>query len=536
MIIKLDNLKIRAYSIPPQETDIDQNLNAFIAQHLEIKESDIIDYKIVSKAIDSRRGAPALIYKLTVNLHENEAAQTCIEYKVSDEEIKKNLEAKLEFPDAPAGLKNPLIIGSGPAGLMAALVLAQSGCEPIIIERGHDVDKRTLDIDKFHQTRKFNPDSNYLLGEGGAGTFSDGKLYTRTNDPRARFVLKTFSGAGAPHEILYVKRPHIGSDKLPNMVRSLREQIEQAGGKFLFGTRVKELIIEDNKCKGVITQDGERIEAPAVIAAHGLGGRSFTHRLIEQGVEFALKGFQVGCRVEHPQSLVDENQYRIPIRPTWLGAAEYHLSNRKNNLWNIAGASSFCMCPGGIIVPASLEPGHLSTNGMSRYDRDGKFANSCLIVSQPDDMFSNPHQAYKFLRGLEKKAFELGGGDYTAPAQDVRAFVKGKLALKNEETSYSLGLKSARIDQLLPEKTAEALVVALRKFDNSFHGFMKYGKIIGIETFISSPIRFVRNAETLSTSVDKLYSSGEGAGYAGGILSAAVDGIKIAEKLLEAKY
>jgi len=536
MIIKLDSLKIRAYSIPPEEVAIDQHLSPFIAQHLGVEESDIIDYQILSKAIDSRRGAPALIYKLTANLHDNEAAKSCIEYKISDEEIQKNLNSKLDLADAPAGLKNPLIIGSGPAGLMAALVLAQSGCEPIILERGHDVEKRTLDIDKFHQTRKFNPDSNYLLGEGGAGTFSDGKLYTRTNDPRARFVLKTFTGAGAPHEILYVKRPHIGSDKLPEMIRCLREQIEHAGGKFLFATRVKELIIEDNKCKGVITQDDERIEAPAVIAAHGLGGRSLTHKLIEQGVDFSLKGFQIGCRIEHPQALVDENQYRVPTRPGWLGTAEYHLSNRANNLHNIAGASSFCMCPGGIIVPASLEPGHLSTNGMSRYDRDGKFANSCLIVSQPDDMFSNPHQAYKFLRGLEKKAFELGGGDYTAPAQDARAFVKGKLALKNEETSYSLGLKSARIDEILPERTTQALVLALRKFDNSFHGFLKHGKIVGIETFISSPIRFVRDAETLSTSVDKLYSSGEGAGYAGGILSAAVDGIKIAEKLLEAKY
>jgi uncharacterized FAD-dependent dehydrogenase len=258
--------------------------------------------------------------------------------------------------------------------------------------------------------------------------------------------------------------------------------------------------------------------------------------MIEQGVEYNLKGFQIGCRIEHPQKFIDENQYRMPVRPEWLGAAEYHLSNRKNDTWNIAGASSFCMCPGGDIVPACLEPGHLSTNGMSRYARSGEFANSCLIVSQPDDMFSNPHQAYKFLRELESRAFEAGGSDFTAPGQDARAFVKGKISLKNAETSYSFGLKAARIDKLLPSKTAEALVVALRRFDHNFHGFLKYGKIVGIETFVSSPVRFLRYSETLGTSVDKLYVAGEGAGYAGGILSAAVDGIKIAEKLLEDKY
>ncbi|QSH42516.1 FAD-dependent monooxygenase [Lentisphaerota bacterium ZTH] len=536
MLIKLNNLTIRAYLIPAESAGIDLNLKNYIASHLNLAPENILSYDILSKSIDSRRGAPALVYSLAIRLADNEATSHFSKYSFSEKELEAVLNPELKVPAAPDGLKNPIIVGTGPAGLFAALLLARAGCDPVIIDRGYDVDQRAADIEKFHQTRELNPDSNYLIGEGGAGTFSDGKLYTRTRDPRTRNILNIMISAGAPKEIAFLKRPHIGSDILPVMVRNIRQQVEQAGGKFIFGVKVEKLMIKDGKCTGVITSSGEELEAPAVIMAHGLSGRELTDKLVDQGVEFKLKGFQIGCRIEHPQQFIDENQYRMRQRPKWLGPAEYHLSNRPHFNCRVAGVTSFCMCPGGEIVASTAEPGQLATNGMSRYSRAGKFANSCLIVNQSPELFTSASRAYKFLRELEQQAFTLGGGDFTAPAQDARAFVKGKLGLKNSETSYQFGLKAARLDQLLPVRTTEALTAAMRRFDHKFHGFLKFGKLVGIETNVSSPVRFLRNPESLESSVNRLYVAGEGAGFAGGILSAAADGLKVAEKMLESNY
>ncbi|MCP3968174.1 MAG: hypothetical protein GY750_00610 [Lentisphaerae bacterium] len=536
MLIKLNNLMIRAYLIPSESTSIDLNLKNYIASHLELPSENILSYEILSKSTDSRRGAPALIYSLAIRLADNEATKHFSKYDLAEDELRNILKPELKIPKAPAGLKNPVIVGSGPSGLFAALLLARAGCEPVILDQGYDVDRRTADIEDFHKTRKLNPDSNYLIGEGGAGTFSDGKLYTRTRDPRSRYILNIMIAAGAPKEIAYLKRPHIGSDILPVMVRNIREEIESTGGKFVFGVKVEKLLMKDDKCQGVVTCSGESIEAPVVLVAHGLSGRQLTDKMIEQGVDFKIKGFQIGCRIEHPQQFIDENQYRIKHRPSWLGPAEYHLSNRPHMNCGVAGVTSFCMCPGGEIVASTATPGQLSTNGMSRYARSGKFANSCLIVNQSPEQFPSHLKAYKFLKEIEQKAFKLGGGDFTAPAQDARAFVKGKLCLKNTESSYQFGLTPARLDHLLPQRTTEAMSAAMRRFDHKFHGFLKFGKLVGIETFISSPVRFLRNPETLESSVNQLYVAGEGAGFAGGILSAAADGVKIAEKMLEATY
>jgi uncharacterized protein len=525
----LRNLRVPVADLPDDCVDLDSNLKPFIAAACGVSETAVLDYKIANKGVDARIRAIFIGYTVHVELSETPVESD----KLTQEDRKWTFEADIPAHSPTDIPKGVIVVGTGPAGMCAAWLLAHYGCEPVIIDRGFDVDQRTADICHFMENGKLNVDSNFLIGEGGAGAFSDGKLYTRTKDPIGRFVLKLFVDHGAPEEIMYLKRPHIGSDKLPGMVKSIREQIISMGGTFVTGREITGIFEENGRCGGVVAVDGEKIHGPAVMIAHGLGGRQLTENLIEAGIDHAMKDFQIGTRIEHPQALVNYNQFGSATPHPSLGAAEYNLVSRPPKQLKADKVSSFCMCPGGIIVPSSAEEGRFSTNGMSRFARNGKFANSCLIVNQSKDDFANPAEAFMIIRELESQAYFSGGGDYIAPAQDAAAFVGEHLGLSRSETSYCFGLETARIDEMLPKKTTRALRVALKYFDKVFPNFINHGVIVGIESYISSPVRFLRDKETLQSSLPGLYIAGEGAGNAGGIMSAAVDGLKIAGAILD---
>ncbi|TVR08272.1 MAG: hypothetical protein EA401_14195 [Planctomycetota bacterium] len=515
---------------------LDQHLHEPIARLLGIAADDVLGYDLERRSIDARR-KPDLImcYRLHARVRPGAVVRESTGVRVATPPPNP-AEALYHLPLSDQRPRQVVIVGTGPAGIMAAYLLALHGTQVLVLDRGYDVDRRHEHIETFHRDRILNPDSNYLYGEGGAGTYSDGKLYTRVKDRRMRFLLEAFVAARAPRHILWHHHPHIGSDILPHMARRLRQKIEEWGGSFRWGVEVSDILVEGGRCRGVRCADGSTIESDVTLIAPGHSARDLLRRLIAHNLEIKAKGFQLGCRVEHPQDIIDQGRYGVSL-PRWLGgAAEYNLVSRPPPRSGIASTTTFCMCPGGEIIAATSDHGHLSTNGMSEHGRGSGMANAGLIVNQPIDRSLPAHEAalagFALIDQLEAAAFQAGGGDYSCPAQTTTAFLRAEAGKPVERSSYRLGVVPGRIDRLLPTATSEALRAALRHYDKQVPGFARHGHLVGLETRVSSPLRFERRPDTLESTLSGLYLAGEGAGYAGGIVSAGLDGLRLAETML----
>lgn len=429
--------------------------------------------------------------------------------------------------------KNVVIAGFGPAGMFAALTLAEHGFEPIVLERGVDVDERTAAVKNFWNGGKLDLSANVQFGEGGAGTFSDGKLTTRINDPVCRYVLERLAEFGAPEEILVKAKPHIGTDKLRGVVKAVRKRIERLGGEIRFHSAVTDITAENGKIVSVTTESGEEIPCGALILAIGHSARDTFEMLLGKGIFLEPKPFSVGVRIEHRQDEVDRSLYGKLWNNPNLPKGEYQLSHRQGD----RAVYTFCMCPGGTVVPSSCEEGGVVTNGMSEFARSGENANSAVAVSvSAVDFGGDPLDGVAFAREIERKAFAIAGGNYAAPASSVGSFLDGGGDLRGISVSptYALGVSKCRFDELFPSQVTEMLRIGLRQFSRKMRCFGDRSAVMTApETRTSSPVRITRNEEMESLSIKGLYPCGEGAGYAGGIMSAAVDGVKCAVKIME---
>ncbi len=527
-------LRLTEIRLPLEHSEAD--IRTAILQRLGIPAGALLGYTIARRGYDARK-RHAIVFTYTLDVEVADEAALLQKFR-ADNHVGPAPDTTYHYvARAPAELSSrPVVIGTGPCGFMAGLLLAQMGFRPIILERGTPVRQRTKDTWALWREGKLNPESNVQFGEGGAGTFSDGKLHSQIKDPRhlGRKVLTEFVQAGAPEEILYISKPHIGTFRLVSMVEKIRATIESLGGEFRFQSRVDDVEIADGAIKAVVLASGERIETDHVILAIGHSARDTFRMLHRRGVYIEAKPFSVGFRIEHPQSMIDSCRFGAQAGNPELGAADYKLVHHCKNGRTVY---SFCMCPGGQVVAATSEEGRVVTNGMSQYSRAERNANSGIVVgiTPEQDYPGNPLAGIALQEQLEARAFELGGRNYQAPGQLVGDFLAGRpsTAFGEVQPSYTPGVHLTDLSSALPDYAIEAIREAIPAFDKQIRGFARADAVLtGVETRTSSPIRIRRNDTTLqSLNVKGLYPAGEGAGYAGGILSAAVDGIKVAEAL-----
>lgn len=514
-MLRLDNIRIR------QDLS-DEEIFDIACFKYKIDKKDITSWNVVKKSIDARKKN---------DVHYNYSFDVLVKNENKYKYIQKLPDVKLQKIHVTRNSKySPIIVGAGPAGLFAALTFVQNGIKPIIIEQGKTVEERKKDVDIFLKTGKLNTSSNVQFGEGGAGTFSDGKLTTGINNPLCKKVLEEFYNFGAPKEILYSSKPHIGTDNLIKIISNMRKYIIENGGTFLFNEKVTDFEIENGKVTSVICS--KKIETDTVILAIGHSARDTFETLFSKGVNMERKNFSVGVRIEHLQSMINSAQYGN-ITNLNLPPAEYKLSYHSPS-----GRScyTFCMCPGGVVIASSSEDGTIVTNGMSYFSRNGENANSAVLVNVVPDDFggTSPLEGLNFQKNLEQKAFELGGNNYFAPVQKVSDFLDDKTStsIGSIKPTYKPGITLSNLNTILPNFVSETLKEGILYFDTKLKGFANPDAILtGIESRSSSPVRILRN-ENFVSNIDGLYPCGEGPGYAGGIMSAAVDGIKCATAIL----
>ncbi|ALP42868.1 NAD(P)/FAD-dependent oxidoreductase [Aeromonas schubertii] len=504
-----------------------------IAAKLAIPAGQVLSFSLFKRGYDARKKSNIqLIYTVDVEVANPE--RLLARFK-SDPQVRPTPDMAYKFvAKAPDNLQErPLVIGFGPCGLFAGLVLAQMGFNPIIVERGKEVRERTKDTFGFWRKRTLNPESNVQFGEGGAGTFSDGKLYSQVKDPHfyGRKVITEFVEAGAPEEILYVSKPHIGTFKLVTMIEKMRAKILELGGEIRFSTRVDDIHMEEGQITGVTLSNGEEIKTRHVVLAVGHSARDTFEMLYERGVYMEAKPFSVGFRIEHKQSMIDAARFGPSAGHPILGAADYKLVHHCKNGRTVY---SFCMCPGGTVVAATSEEGRVVTNGMSQYSRAERNANSAIVVgiSPEQDYPGDPLAGIRLQRELEANAYVLGGETYDAPAQKIGDFLKGRKPgeLGDVQSSFTPGIHLTDLSKALPAFAIEAIREAIPAFDRQIKGFASEdGLLTGVETRTSSPVCIKRGKDYQSINLKGFYPAGEGAGYAGGILSAGIDGIKVAE-------